>query len=44
MFSFNYNGTQNPIDIAVAYLEDKVNNDVLNQLLQRISQFNHKNL
>ena len=31
-------GTQNPIDIAVAYLEDKVNNDVLNQLLQRISQ------
>ena len=31
-------GTQNPIDIAVAYLENKVNKDVLNQLLQRISQ------
>ncbi|NJE45143.1 spore germination protein [Massilimicrobiota sp. SW1139] len=31
-------GTQNPIDIAVAYLEDKVDRQVLQQLLTRISQ------
>ena len=31
-------GTQNPIDIAVAYLEDKVDGQVLQQLLTRISQ------
>lgn len=31
-------GTQNPIDIAVAYLEDKVDRHVLQQLLTRISQ------
>lgn len=31
-------GTQNPIDIAVAYLENKVNQQVLQQLLTRISQ------
>lgn len=31
-------GTQNPIDIAVAYLEDKVDRQVLQQLLTHISQ------
>ena len=31
-------GTQNPIDISVAYLEDKVDRQVLQQLLTRISQ------
>ena len=31
-------GSENPIDIAVAYLENKVNQDILQTLLMRISQ------
>lgn len=37
-------GTQNPIDIAVAYLEDKVDRQVLSQLLTRIQDIHAQEL
>lgn len=37
-------GTKNPIDIAVAYLEDKVDQNVLNQVLARIQHIHTQEL
>ena len=37
-------GTKNPIDIAVAYLEDKVDQKVLKQLLSRIQEIHAQEL
>ena len=37
-------GTKNPMDIAVAYLEDKVDRQVLNQVLSRIQEIRAQEL
>lgn len=37
-------GTYNPIDIAVVYLQDKVDQNVLHQVLERISQIHAQEL
>lgn len=37
-------GTKNPIDISIVYLQDKVNNDVLNEVLKRIANIRAQEL